>query len=937
MASATVAWVSANTAVATVDGNGLVSAAGQGATNIVVTAGSTASASVGVMVEQVPHTVVLSIPLDSLAVGDSIQMTAEAFDALSNAIAGVTFEWSSSDTTIATVDQQGWIRAWAGGSVEITAAAGATAGAVAVVTAVQVPRAIVLSEPPDSLAVGDSIQMTAEALDGLGNPIANVRFEWSSSDTAIATVDHEGWVRARAGGSVEITAAAGATAGAVAVVTAVQVPRAIVLSEPPDSLAVGDSIQMTAEALDGLGNPIANVRFEWSSGDTTIVTVDHQGWVRARGTGSTEITVALAEVSVSRSLRVVGDRNRDERAALEAFYYATNGPEWTNNTNWLSDMPPGRWYGVTANAADRVVELRLNRNGLRGRLPAELAGIRDLAVLDLTNNEMTGEIPSELADLTGLTWLALAHNELTGSIPPELGRLTDLVHLSLGGNQLVGDIPPELGNITELYWLSLSSNELTGTIPTEIWDFGELRHLALGHNQLTGQVPPEVANLGKLESLWIPYAGLTGPIPSELGRLSQLEQILLVGNGLSGAIPPELGSLHSLEYLSLARNNLSGSIPPELGALSRLEDLGLDDNPLTGSIPPELGRLNRLRDLFLSGTRLSGPIPPELGNLTNIERMFLGGELTGRIPPELGNLAALRRLEIESISLTGPIPPELGKLANLTVLYLSGYGLRGSIPPELFNMKRLEGLTLVNTGLTGSIPPGIEKLTNLVVLQLVQQPGDFGRRGAGLTGPLPSALGKLTKLRRIRIGHHAFTGPLPPELGNLSNLEELTVAQAQGDQSRVGIGLVGAIPPEFGNLIALKKLSLDSNHLSGTVPAEIGALTGLGQLFISNNDLRGRVPDSFLNLDLEEFWWHGNSLCLPDTPAFQAWRRGIRHTLGPYCTANAMTAAEGAVQIVVQPIPNEPLERCTASGSGVTETGTPMQAEHVVGPDHVGK
>ena len=126
------------------------------------------------------------------------------FDALGNAIADVTFEWSSSDTAIVTVDQRGWVRARAAGSAEITAAAGTTANATVAVTAVQVPSTIVLSAPPDSVAVGDSIQMNAEAFDALDNPIADVTFEWSTSDPAIMTVDQEGWVRARAAGSAEI-------------------------------------------------------------------------------------------------------------------------------------------------------------------------------------------------------------------------------------------------------------------------------------------------------------------------------------------------------------------------------------------------------------------------------------------------------------------------------------------------------------------------------------------------------------------------------------------------------------------------------------------------------------------------------------------------------------------------------------------------------------
>ena len=48
-----------------------------------------------------------------------------------------------------------------------------------------------------------------------------------------------------------------------------------------------------------------------------------------------------------------------DRDALVALYNATNGPNWTNNTNWLSNAPIGQWYGVTTNANGRVTELFL--------------------------------------------------------------------------------------------------------------------------------------------------------------------------------------------------------------------------------------------------------------------------------------------------------------------------------------------------------------------------------------------------------------------------------------------------------------------------------------------------------------------------------------------------------------------------------------------------
>ena len=49
----------------------------------------------------------------------------------------------------------------------------------------------------------------------------------------------------------------------------------------------------------------------------------------------------------------------EERAALVALYNATDGPNWVNNENWLTDAPLGEWYGVDTDNAGRVVGLNL--------------------------------------------------------------------------------------------------------------------------------------------------------------------------------------------------------------------------------------------------------------------------------------------------------------------------------------------------------------------------------------------------------------------------------------------------------------------------------------------------------------------------------------------------------------------------------------------------
>ena len=66
-----------------------------------------------------------------------------------------------------------------------------------------------------------------------------------------------------------------------------------------------------------------------------------------------------------------------DRAALVALYNATDGANWANNTNWLSNNPLGNWYGVTTNAG-RVTTLALDRNNLTGSIPSALGNLSNL-------------------------------------------------------------------------------------------------------------------------------------------------------------------------------------------------------------------------------------------------------------------------------------------------------------------------------------------------------------------------------------------------------------------------------------------------------------------------------------------------------------------------------------------------------------------------------
>ena len=240
---------------------------------------------------------------------------------------------------------------------------------------------------------------------------------------------------------------------------------------------------------------------------------------------------------------------QQDRETLIALYESTDGPNWTNNWNWLSDEPLWHWLGVTSDRYGRVTRIQLSGNGLTGELPPELGELTNLTSLSLGENRLSGELPSELGNLTNLEDLLLGKNQLSGEIPPELGKLANLTRLYIQDNRLTGELPSELGELSKLTLLSLWGNRLSGELPSELGSLTNLEGLFLWENQLSGEIPPELGNLVKLESLYLLENDLSGQIPFELADLPNLNDLQLSGNSLSGCIPQ---GLRDVPYNDLA-------------------------------------------------------------------------------------------------------------------------------------------------------------------------------------------------------------------------------------------------------------------------------------------------------------------------------------------------------------------------------------------------
>ena len=354
----------------------------------------------------------------------------------------------------------------------------------------------------------------------------------------------------------------------------------------------------------------------------------------------------------SNAVTVTLSASHPDRAALVALYNATDGPNWVNNENWLTDAPLGDWYGVEVDDQGRVTELYFRSNHLTGRLPPELGSLANLRSLFI--------------------WL----DGTTGPIPTELGNLANLQSLRLMGrsSHLTGPIPTELGNLASLQVLELWNNDLTGPIPTELGSLTNLSHLGLDQNHLSGPIPTELGRLANLNSLHLSKNDLTGPIPTGLGGLANMRSLNLASNRLSGPIPTELGGLANVESVYLGDNELTGPVPAVLGGLIHLRHLALQANPgMSGALPASLTNLASLETLQTSGTDLCAP--SDAGFLDWLERV------ANRQVALCGHEPAMAYLVQAVQSREFPVPLVAGREALLRVFVTAGRDNDERLPP----------------------------------------------------------------------------------------------------------------------------------------------------------------------------------------------------------------------------------------------------------------
>lgn len=204
--------------------------------------------------------------------------------------------YTSSDETIATVDENGIITGVAEGETTITATVGELSAS----------RTVSVIIPVERLEAESMALHLADGSAALSYTVVPENFTgdltFASANNSVATVDANGQITPVAAGDTNVTVTAPNGMTATAQIRVWEGPRELTLTPTKTEVTKGSGTQISV--TDEQGNDVDAESLTWASSDETVAQVSG-GWVDVTGTGAVAIT-ASTEYGVSASVDLTG-------------------------------------------------------------------------------------------------------------------------------------------------------------------------------------------------------------------------------------------------------------------------------------------------------------------------------------------------------------------------------------------------------------------------------------------------------------------------------------------------------------------------------------------------------------------------------------------------------------------------------------------------------
>ena len=401
--------------------------------------------------------------------------------------------WKSSNTGIATVDDNGKVTAVKEGSATITVStADGNKTATCDVTVKEKPIITVTGNTAEVPVEGGSVEVaiqfntsyTVEIEEHAQSWLHFVETKAMQSGTLVFNVDaNDGDARTGKAvvkdndGKIEPITLTFEQKAWVAV-SSVQLDRESM------ELEIGEEQTLKATVSpDNATDPTV----KWSSDNETVATVK-DGAVTAVAVGTAIITAKAGDKEATCSLTVIPNEEERIKAVLMEIYNSMDGPNWVKQKNWGTDEDINLWDGVNYYYGNHVLELIFDGVGLKGEIPECIGELDNLTVLIIQNEPgITGTLPQSFGKLVNLKCLSLYRTSMT-ALPDCFSGMSKLEEVQLLFNeQMTGPIPESLANLDNLKRFVAKTNAFTGSIPASLARLG--RELSLIDNHLSGQIP----------------------------------------------------------------------------------------------------------------------------------------------------------------------------------------------------------------------------------------------------------------------------------------------------------------------------------------------------------------------------------------------------------------------------------------------------------------
>ncbi|MDC5805175.1 Ig-like domain-containing protein [Vibrio europaeus] len=269
----------------------------------------------GLLITVKPLLTALVVEPDSLEikVGASKQLVATAhYSDNSTKVVTALVDWSSSDSSKASVDGNGLVKGKVEGTVTIHASykdGEVTQTATVYPVNVYVPvsfTSLTVSPTSATLAVGKTQAFTATAHYSDGSTkVVTSQSGWVSSNSGIASVSGTGVVTGKKAGNAKLTVTysdLGVKKSASATVTVKKALKSVTVTPTSDAIVVGGSTTLKAQAHYDDGSVMSlTTQAKWTSSNSNIATVNASGVVSGKAAGRVTIQVSYTDLGITKS------------------------------------------------------------------------------------------------------------------------------------------------------------------------------------------------------------------------------------------------------------------------------------------------------------------------------------------------------------------------------------------------------------------------------------------------------------------------------------------------------------------------------------------------------------------------------------------------------------------------------------------------------------